>query len=217
MNIVRAVIFDLDGTLVDSLVDIANAMNRTLMRFNYPTYDYDAYKYFVGNGLKTLVYQCLPDNKKEEEHVIECLGIMMEEYRKTVTEKTVPYPGIPELLDELSKLNIKMAILSNKADELTQKICSRLLNQWHFEIIMGASELFPRKPDPASALYIAETMDVIPKNITYIGDTNVDMKTANAAGMFAVGVTWGFRTREELEENGAKLIINHPTELLNYL
>ncbi|GHU87398.1 phosphoglycolate phosphatase [Bacteroidia bacterium] len=217
MNSFHTVIFDLDGTLVDSLVDIADAMNRTLIRFGFPTFDYESYKYFVGNGLKNLVYQCLPDNKKQETQVMECLKVMMEEYGKSYAEKTRLYDGIPELLDTLAKRNLKLAVLSNKADELTQKIGSDLLNKWRFDIILGANERFPRKPDPESALYISKELNVSPKNVLYLGDTNIDMKTANAAGMFAVGVTWGFRTREELLESGAKAIIDNPLELLTFL
>jgi phosphoglycolate phosphatase len=217
MNSFRSVIFDLDGTLVDSLVDIADAMNRTLIRFGFPSFDYESYKYFVGNGLKNLVYQCLPNDKKQEAQVMECLKVMMEEYGKSYAEKTRLYDGIPELLDTLTKRNLKLAVLSNKADELTQKIGSELLNNWRFDIILGANERFPRKPDPESALYIAKELNVSPQNTLYLGDTNIDMKTANAAGMYALGVTWGFRTKEELSENGAKAIIDHPLELLTFL
>ncbi len=216
MNTIRAVIFDLDGTLVDSLADIADAMNRTLIRFDYPIHTYESYKYFVGNGLKNLVYQCIPIEKRTEEEVLDCLSVMMFEYGKTYADKTVLYKGIPELLNALTEKGIQLAVLSNKADELTQKICNKLLKNWPFEIIMGASERFPRKPDPASALYIAQTLEINPSEILYAGDTNVDMKTARAAGMFATGVTWGFRTREELEENGANAIIDHPMELFSF-
>ncbi len=216
MNTIRTIIFDLDGTLADSLADIADAMNNSLVHFGYPVHDYQAYKYFVGNGIKNLVYKSLPEDKKDEENVMKCLEVMMEGYRKSYAEKTTLYDGIPELLDLLSEKKIKMAILSNKADELTQKICAKLLNKWHFEIILGATEYFPRKPNPESALYIAKEMAVLPQDILYLGDTNVDMQTANAAGMFAVGVTWGFRKREELLENGAKAIIDQPSELLNF-
>ncbi|MDR1368920.1 MAG: HAD family hydrolase [Dysgonamonadaceae bacterium] len=216
MNSIRAIIFDLDGTLVDSLADIADAMNRTLMRFNCPVHDYEAYKYFVGNGLKNLVHDCLPDDKKDENHVMECLKIMMEEYGKSYAEKTRLYNGIPELLDTLSGKGLKMAVLSNKADELTQKICSKLLKKWHFEIILGATEHFPRKPNPESALHILKKINVSPENVLYPGDTNVDMQTARAAGLFAIGVTWGFRTKDELLENGACAIIDNPLELLKF-
>ncbi len=217
MNTTQAIIFDLDGTLVDSLADIADATNRALSLFGYPVHGYEAYKYFVGNGIKNLVYESLPENKKDETSVMECLEVMMKEYRKSHAEKTKLYDGIPELLDLLTEKKLRMAILSNKADELTQLICSKLLDKWHFEIIMGANDRFPRKPNPESALYIANEMNILPQNILYLGDTNVDMQTANAAGMFAVGVTWGFRKREELLENGAKEIIDNPLELLKLL
>ena len=217
MNTARAIIFDLDGTLADSLADIADAMNRTLTRFGYPVYNYDEYKYFVGKGLKNLVYKCLPEDKRDENNVAECLKIMMEEYGKSYAEKTKLYDGIPELLDLLTEKGIKLAVLSNKADELSQKICAKLLGKWSFEIILGSSNRFPNKPSPESALYLSEKMNVSPQNMLYLGDTNVDMQTANSAGMFAVGVTWGFRTREELLENGAKAIINVPLELTSLL
>ncbi|MCC8147132.1 MAG: HAD family hydrolase [Bacteroidales bacterium] len=216
-NNFSAVLFDLDGTLVDSLIDIADAMNRTLTHFGYPVFNYGAYKYFVGNGLRTLVYKCLPEDKKEDRYVNETLAVMMIEYGKSYSNKTVLYPGISGLLDELTSKGYKLAVLSNKADNLTQKIASILLRQWKFEIIMGATEQFPRKPSPDAALFIAEKLNVYPENIMYLGDTNADMQTANAAGMYAVGVTWGFRERKELEENGAREIIDHPKDLIPLL
>ncbi|MDL2224314.1 HAD family hydrolase [Bacteroidales bacterium OttesenSCG-928-M06] len=212
-----AVIFDLDGTLADSLMDIADAMNRTLESFDYPTFNYEDYKYFVGNGLKTLVYRCLPENKKDDTSVEEVLSVLMKEYRKSYVDKTVLYPGIPELLDELTQKGYKLSVLSNKADSLTQKIAATLLDKWNFEIILGATEDFPRKPEPDAALFISQQMNILPENIFYLGDTDTDMQTANAAGMYAIGVTWGFRQRKELEENGAKLIIDHPMDLIKFL
>lgn len=213
----QAVIFDLDGTLVDSLEDIADAMNQTLLRFDYPIHSYESYKYFVGNGLKNLVYQCIPIERRNELHVLECLDVMMEEYRKNYVSKTKLYDGIDDLLTFLKKQGFKLAILSNKVDELTQKIYKKLLYSWQFDFILGATDQFPRKPDPESALYIAKEINILPENILYIGDTGVDMQTARTAGMFSIGVTWGFRQRQELEENGAQLIINNPGELEKYL
>ncbi len=211
----QAVIFDLDGTLVDSLTDIADSMNNILLRFGYPTYSYEAYKYFVGNGLKNLVYNCLPEGEKTEEKATHCLSAMMEEYGKHYADKTHLYNGISELLDFLVLNKMKLAVLSNKADEITKKICNRLLSQWHFDIILGATENFPRKPAPNAALYISKQLNINTEKFLYLGDTNIDMKTANASGMFSVGVTWGFRTRQELQEGGAKMIIDFPTDLLS--
>jgi phosphoglycolate phosphatase len=127
------------------------------------------------------------------------------------------YDGIPELLDALSVQQIKIAVLSNKADTLTQKICAVLLKTWKFEIVMGADGSFPRKPNPASALFIAGQMGVAPAHVCYLGDSDVDMKTAIAAGFYPVGAGWGFRGKEELVQNGAKQVIEHPTELLKVM
>ncbi|GHS99929.1 phosphoglycolate phosphatase [Bacteroidia bacterium] len=209
-----AVLFDLDGTLIDSLYDIAHAMNHTLERFGYPVYPLEDYNYFVGNGLKNLVQKCLPEDKKEKIYVEETLAAMMEEYEQSCIHKTVLYDGIPELLDALTANHYKLAVLSNKADPLTQKIAKQLLSRWKFEIILGANDNFPRKPVPDAALFIANTMQIAPENILYLGDTNIDMQTAHAAGMYPVGVSWGFRPKKELEENGAKFIIDYPTDLL---
>ncbi len=211
----QAVIFDLDGTLADSLEDIADAMNRTLTKFGFPVHEYKDYKYFVGKGLKNLTISCLPENERNDETVEKCFRFLMEDYRQNYLVKTKLYDGISDLLDDLDKKGLKLAVLSNKTDEITQSICNVILKYWHFEVILGFSDTFPRKPKPDAALFIAKQLNVSPEKMLYLGDTGIDMRTACAAGMFPVGVTWGFRKREELEEYGAKLIINHPMELAN--
>jgi phosphoglycolate phosphatase len=211
----RAIIFDLDGTLIDSLIDISDAMNHTLSLFGYPTHPYEAYKYFVGRGLTNLVKSCIPQSALDNPQTIRnCFEMFTDHYQRNLTNKTLLYPGIKELLDALVAKGMKMAILSNKADKLTKQISDDLLNKWQFEIVMGATDDFPHKPNPESALFIAKKLNVSPENILYVGDTNVDMQTAVAAEMFPVGVTWGFRTREELQNTGAQLIIDRPMELV---
>lgn len=222
MNHFEGVIFDLDGTLVDSLEDIADAANRTLSRLGYVTFSYDEYRYFVGKGLKQLIYNVLCEQTSIDRSsltidspiVQQVLDLMMEEYRKTLIDKTRLYPGVSNLLDQLTQRGFRLAILSNKANELVQEIVASLLNRWSFDVVLGTSARFPRKPDPASALYIAEEMKTLPKHILYLGDTDIDMQTARNAGMAAIGVTWGFRTREELIDNGALITIDRPMELL---
>ena len=209
----RAVIFDLDGTLADTLADIADTMNRTLAAFGYPVHEYDAYRFFIGDGLKNLVTRCLPEAARTEAVINACHDRMTADYRQNYINKTRLYDGISELLNALSERGVKLAVLSNKADPITQKICEVLLKNWHFDAVMGASERFPRKPDPEAALFIASQMGAAPENICYLGDSNVDMRTANAAGFFPVGVAWGFRPKEELLESGARRIIEHPMEL----
>jgi phosphoglycolate phosphatase len=209
-----AVIFDLDGTLADTLEDIADNMNRVLDGKGFPTHGYDAYRYFVGNGLRNLVTQCLPEKARTEALIADCHNRMIAEYSLHYLNKTCLYDGIPELLDALSAFGVKLAVLSNKAEQLTQKICAVLLKKWKFDAIAGAGDRFPRKPNPASALFIVKQLGVKPENVCYLGDSDVDMKTAGAAGFYPVGAGWGFRPKEELIENGAKLIIEYPTEML---
>lgn len=210
----RAVIFDLDGTLADTLEDISDTMNRTLAACGYPTHGYDAYRFYVGNGLKNLVTQSLPEAAQTDEIIRVCHDRMVADYTLNYINKTRLYDGIPELLDALSRQNVRLAILSNKADAITQKICDRLLGNWKFEAIVGASERFPRKPDPESALFITYLMGVMPENVCYLGDSDVDMRTALAAGFYPVGAGWGFRPKEELIESGARKVIDSPTDLL---
>jgi phosphoglycolate phosphatase len=212
----KGVIFDLDGTLVNSLEDIADSMNKVLERLGYPQHNLQSYKYFVGNGLRNLVRRALPEGS-DEGFISSCFDLMMEEYRKNCINKTRPYAGIVELLDELSFRQIKLAIFSNKVHELTQIVVETLLPKWDFEVVLGASPEVPRKPNPMGALLISKKMGIDSERFIYLGDTNVDMETANRAGMYAVGALWGFRTKEELISNGAKYLLNHPLDLLNIL
>jgi len=208
----KAVIFDLDGTLINSLQDIADSMNRVLAAKGYKTHDYDSYRYFIGRGLRNLVSRVLPDEAKTEETLISLYTSLLVDYDKNCLQKTQMYQGISELLDFLVSKNLKLAILSNKADIFTKKIARELMSKWPFEVILGSGNDIPRKPDPTGALMVSKTLQVSPFEILYVGDTSVDMQTAIAAGMFPVGVTWGFRTRQELMESGAQAIIDHPNE-----
>lgn len=213
----KAVIFDLDGTLLNTIDDLANSMNAVLERSGYPTHGNDSYKYFVGDGLRNLVKRALPENKKDDTSVDLYLAELKTEYGKRWDEKTRPYEGIPELLDALTARGLKLAVLSNKVDNMTQLVISRLLSNWHFDIVAGEKAGVPRKPNPAGALKIAEQLAIKPEEILYLGDTNVDMQTAMSAGMYAVGVLWGFRQADELVKGGARILIPKPEVLLDML
>ncbi len=213
----KAVIFDLDGTLLDTLEDIANSMNDVLTRLGFPAHDVKKYKYFVGDGMRMLVERALPQDKRSIEIIENTLSEYREEYSGRWAEKAMPYDGIQQLLDELVAKNIKIAVLSNKPHSITVPAVESLLSKWSFEVIYGERPGHPRKPDPSSALEISEHLGISPKEILYVGDTSIDMKTANAAGMYAVGVLWGFRDADELSENGAKTLIAHPMELVELL
>jgi phosphoglycolate phosphatase len=211
------VLFDLDGTLVDSLADLADSMNRVLTRHGLPSHPVQAYRYFVGEGIVKLVQRALPVEARQPDLIEECVREMREEYALHWADTTKPYPGIAELLDALTARQIEMAILSNKPDELTREVVRTLLPKWHFAVVAGARETIPRKPDPAGALRIADLLHRNPADFLYLGDTNTDMQTARGAGMFAIGALWGFRTAEELKKNGAQTLLSVPIELCRLL
>lgn len=213
----QAVIFDLDGTLLDTLEDIADSANIVLTRLGFSGHDLKAYKYFVGEGLEKFVRRALPKDKFEEALVAKCIAEMREEYGKRWTNKTRPYPQVPEILNFLTAQRIKMAILSNKPDDFTKEMVAKFLPKWQFAIILGERPEMPKKPDPTAALTIAETLKIPPREFLFLGDSEVDMKTALAAAMYPVGVLWGFRTAAELTASGAKVLIKKSTDLLEIL
>ncbi len=210
----KGVIFDLDGTLVDSLEDIADSMNKVLLRYGFKTHDLQAYKYFIGNGIRNLVREALPEPSRSDDLVSKCFDLMMEEYSNHCIDKTKPYPGVSELLDELTKNNIRLSVFSNKVDELTKRVVSTLLPNWKFEVVIGACTEIPRKPNPEGAFLISEKLRLPSSDLIYLGDTDVDMKTATSAKIYAVGALWGYRTAEELISSGAKSLITHPLDLI---
>jgi len=209
----KAIIFDLDGTLLDTLKDLALSANTVLERRGYRGHSEDKYRYFVGEGIEVLVKKALPPEAAEHENLGEIVQEVKNEYGRRWADHTAPYPGIPELLDNLEEKGLPKAILSNKPHEFTIITVEALLPRWYFHAVQGISEL-PRKPDPAGAFRIADKLGLAPSEILYVGDTATDMKTAVAAGMYPVGVLWGFRTAQELLENGAQTLISHPEELL---
>ncbi|MFZ0929615.1 MAG: HAD family hydrolase [Syntrophobacteraceae bacterium] len=214
----QAIILDVDGTLLDTSQDLADSMNSTLRHFGFPIHELQKYKYFVGDGMENLVRRSLPDSAKIGPLLLsQCIEMMRQTYERNWNVKSRPYPGIPELLDALTARGLKMAVLSNKPHDLTRKVIEALLPTWRFEVVMGERPSVPRKPDPSSALEIANRLGVEPAGFLYLGDTATDMKTANAAGMYAVGALWGFRNAEELIESGAKKLIAKPAELLELL
>lgn len=209
----KGIIFDLDGTLVNSLEDISDAMNKVLQGLNFPTHTYDTYQYFIGSGLRNLVSKALPATNNSDDQIEICFECMINEYREMCTLKTKPYDGIVELLENLTSQNIKMAVFSNKADELTKKIASEIFPN-HFDQAVGLSTEALKKPNPFEALEIGKKWNLKPEEILFVGDSDIDMQTAVNANMFPVGVTWGYRTEEELKNSGARLVINQASDLI---
>ncbi len=210
----KGLIFDLDGTLANTIEDLTDSMNRVLEGEGFPIHSSDAYRYFVGGGVRNLIRQALPESKRSDMVIDRCYNLMMPDYSENCFIKTHLYDGIAEVVDKLRSRGIKLAVFSNKVDELTQRFVEVLIGSEKFEIIVGAQPAFPIKPDPSGALLISKHLGIAPNDMGYIGDSNTDMLTANRAGMFAIGALWGFRTKEELIESGAKRVLNHPLELL---
>ena len=213
----EAILFDLDGTLLDTLEDLSNAANRVLARNGFPTHKMDVYRYFVGDGVAVLMNRALPEDKRNDEIICTCVQEFREEYGQNWNAKTKLYDGVAEMLDTLAAYSLKIAILSNKPDEFTKRCVAEFLPKWTFDIVLGQLNSLPLKPDPAGAKEIAKCLKISPSNFIYLGDTSIDMKTAVAAGMFPVGALWGFRTGKELLENGAQVLIKRPQDILNLL
>ena len=210
----KAILFDLDGTLLDTLEDLADACNRVLAEADLPVHPLASYRYFVGDGLVTLIMRILPEEMRNKEEIARMATSFREVYATNWNAKTKPYDGVESLLDGLQDNDLPMNVLSNKPDDFT-KICVReFLGNWSFSHVLGNREGMPRKPDPAGALEIASKLGFDPMEIVYLGDTSTDMQTAVAAGMYPVGALWGFRTTLELEESGAKRLVSHPEEVL---
>lgn len=213
----RAIIFDLDGTLLDTLEDLATAGNQVLAAMGQPEHPVASYRYFVGDGLQTLMTRILPEALQTPTGLKTAMALFEEIYAETWHQRSVPYPGIVDLLDQLTAAGWPMSILSNKPHDFTLICVQRLLPDWFFEPLLGQRPGVPKKPDPAAALEIAAHLNYEPTDILYVGDTSVDMQTASAAGMDAVGVLWGFRTKEELQTAGARYLISQPGQLLPLL
>ena len=207
-----AAVFDLDGTLLDTLADLADSTNAALAAAGHPLHPTDAYRYFVGNGIENLVRCALPATARDDAAVARTKTAMETEYSRRWRAKTRPYAGVPELLDALDARRMPMAILSNKPQAFTRLAVDALLPRWSFYPVCGAQPDVPRKPDPTVALHIAAALGLSPRACLYLGDT--DMQTATRAGMYALGATWGFRSGDELRQSGACALLAEPLDLL---
>lgn len=208
----KAAIFDLDGTLINSLNDIADSMNIVLERHGYKTHSVDEYRNFIGGGIRVLSLRALPQNLSNDTIVDICTSEMIKEYDKRWNYKTNVYEGIRDLLEQMKQQNMLLAVLSNKPHQFTLKAVEHFFGNTLFNEVIGAG-LFADKPDPEGALKIARSFDLKSSEILYIGDSAIDMKTAKSADMFACGVSWGFRPKQELEDAGADVIVEKPFQI----
>lgn len=214
----RAVIFDLDGTLSDSLASIKYSADLTMEEFGYGPFTAEQYKYFVGDGAANLIKRCLKAGGDEELiHFERAYARYREVFQENCMYRVRPYEGIEELLAALKSYEVKIAVLSNKPHAETVNVIETLFGKGYFDVIQGQKQDLPIKPDPAGVFLIRERLGLSLNEILYVGDTCTDMKTGKAAGVFTLGALWGFRDRRELEENHADAVISHPLELLAYI
>lgn len=214
---ISAVIFDLDGTLLNTLEDIADSMNTVLNRYGFPTHPIEKYRIFIGQGLGRLAEKAIQHSNSKGVSIEEIIQELLKEYEKSLNNKTDYYYGIPEVLDDLTSKKLPMAILSNKNDYLTQKLAKIFFHQWPFKIISGNQPGFLKKPDPSLALNMVGKLGTKPNECIFIGDTPADMQTAINAGMFPIGVLWGFRNEEILMEAGAEILVHRPSEISDFI
>jgi len=211
----RAVIFDLDGTLLDTLDDLADSGNRILADAGLPGHSREAYRYFVGDGLQTLVRRILPQDRRDDENIMRFKEAFRDDYGRNWKVKTKVYDGVDAMLTRLQNQGVVLSILSNKPHDFTRMCVREFLGAWKFDVVSGLRPDMPKKPDPAGALEIAGILGFEPSEIVFLGDTATDMKTARSSGMFAAGALWGFRTPVELLESGAGKLLGRPEELLD--
>lgn len=217
MMINRAVIFDLDGTLLDTLADIADAVNRVLAANGYPKHTEQDYRWFVGEGSVMLIMRALPPGYRDAGNIQACLERFIKDYNQHWHCKTAPYPGVMELLKTLQTRQLKLAVVTNKPHHYAEKMTAHYFPKTSFNPIFGQREGIPKKPDPTQALAAARQMQVAPHDCLFVGDSAVDIKTARRAGMSSIGAGWGFRPKSELIDAGADYIIDHPMEVLSLI
>lgn len=213
----KLIIFDLDGTLLDTLQDLGDSCNAILEHYGYPTHPLVAYKKFVGNGVQKLIERALPEKVRTTETITALLAAFKTYYEQKPISHTKPYTGIIPLLQELKSLGYLISVASNKYHEAVIPLMQQYFPDISFDLVLGHRAGHPAKPDPAIVLDSIETLGVNKQNCFYVGDSSVDMDTANNASVTAIGVTWGFRDEDELKEHGAQYIIHRPQELLGII
>lgn len=213
---VKAVIFDLDGTLLNTYEDLANAVNFALKENGFPAHDAEKYKYFCGNGTDVMITRALPENARDEKTLAKVRELYFEYYNAHSGECTRPYDGIPEMLKSLKTNGIKLAVVSNKIDFMTQSVVKEYFGDI-FDFVTGQRDGIIPKPDPSMIFKVMREFGVTPEECIFVGDTGVDALTGKNAGIFTVGVLWGFRDEAELRENGASVVIKRADELFEFL
>jgi phosphoglycolate phosphatase len=212
---IKAFIFDLDGTLLDSLADIAESINRMLTARGYPSCETEVFRQMVGDGMEKLVERALPEHARSDEMIRVCTAEYRALYETLWNEQTRPYPGIDQMLNDLRAQGVKLGVISNKAHRFTVPMCDHFFGVGRFDMVLGAREEVPRKPAADAGLEMAGALGLRAEQCAYVGDSGIDMAFAKACGMTAVGVTWGFREEDELRSCGADVLVSRADEVLS--
>ena len=209
----KLVIFDLDGTLLNTIADLAQSTNHALQTLGYPVHDTAAYRFMVGNGINKLFERALPEGEKTEANVLRVRAAFIPYYNQHNADLSAPYDGIPQLLDKLQSQGLQLAVASNKYQSATEQLIAHYLPTLSSRAVLGQREGVPTKPDPTIVHQILEATGITAADVLYVGDSGVDMQTARNAGVTACGVTWGFRPRTELEQFAPHHIVHFPDEI----
>lgn len=213
---IKAILFDLDGTLVNSLFDLADGVNRAIASMGYPTHPVEAFKYFVGDGIPKMIERALPQKQRNQTTINEVKDIFLSYYSVHYADNTCVYPGMLDLVNTLKDLGFKVAVVTNKDQNMANEVVTTLYGNV-FDLILGKRDGIPTKPDPTAALMAMKELNVKPNECIFIGDSGMDVATAVNSGAVPVGELWGFRQEDELLANGAKYIISEPKELLDII
>ncbi len=213
---IKAVLFDLDGTLADSLIDLADGVNRAIASKGFPTHEVEAFKYFVGDGIPKMIERALPEAHRDSNTVDEIKNIFLPYYAIHYADNTYAYEGMPELVKTLKSMGYIVAVVTNKEQHMANEVVVSLYGDV-FDLIFGKRDGIPAKPDPTAALMAMEELGVKPEECVFLGDSGMDVATAVNSGAVPVGELWGFRKEDELLANGAKYIISRPEELLHII
>ncbi len=213
---IKAVLFDLDGTLADSLVDLAASVNFALATKGFPAHEVEEFKYFAGDGMPKMIERALPSEHRNENVVQELLSIFLPHYAIHYADNTYAYEGVPQLVDALKAEGFIVAVVTNKQQDMAEKVVTKLYGD-KFDLIFGKREGIPAKPDPTAAIMAMEELGVTSEECVFMGDSGMDVATAVNSGAVPVGELWGFRKEDELLANGAKYIIQKPEELLKII
>lgn len=213
----KLVIFDLDGTLLNTIADLAQSTNHALRQNGFPTHDVNEYNFFVGNGINKLFERALPEGEKTEENILKVRIEFLKHYDQHNTDRSAPYPGIPELLAGLQERGIKLAVASNKYQAATRKLIAYFFPTIRFAEVLGQREGVKAKPDPSIVNEIVEQTGISKEDTLYVGDSDVDMQTAINSEVTSCGVTWGFRPRAELEKYTPAYIAEKAEDILKFI